>query len=160
MIKDDKNNTLCKCGSGVIYKECCGRFIEDHQKASLPVLLMKSRYTAYALGKHKYIEETMEGKALETFNPKAVSSWEKLNKWVGLEILKVTDISEDDKVGWVEFKATYMQNDKTHILHEISEFHKIGGHWYYVDGILNPKIGRNDPCYCLSEKKYKNCCGK
>ena len=23
-----------------------------------------------------------------------------------------------------------------------------------------PKIGRNDPCYCDSGKKYKHCCGK
>jgi len=23
-----------------------------------------------------------------------------------------------------------------------------------------PKIGRNDPCNCGSEKKYKKCCGK
>ncbi|MCV2403255.1 SEC-C metal-binding domain-containing protein [Marinomonas sp. C2222] len=23
-----------------------------------------------------------------------------------------------------------------------------------------PKIGRNDPCACGSEKKYKKCCGK
>jgi uncharacterized protein YecA (UPF0149 family) len=24
----------------------------------------------------------------------------------------------------------------------------------------SPKIGRNDPCFCGSEKKYKKCCGK
>ena len=24
----------------------------------------------------------------------------------------------------------------------------------------NPKIGRNDPCPCGSEKKYKKCCGR
>ena len=23
-----------------------------------------------------------------------------------------------------------------------------------------PKIGRNDPCECGSQKKYKKCCGK
>ncbi|MEA2063266.1 MAG: SEC-C metal-binding domain-containing protein, partial [Gemmatimonadota bacterium] len=23
-----------------------------------------------------------------------------------------------------------------------------------------PKIGRNDPCYCGSGKKYKHCCGR
>ena len=23
-----------------------------------------------------------------------------------------------------------------------------------------PKVGRNDPCPCLSGKKYKACCGK
>ena len=24
----------------------------------------------------------------------------------------------------------------------------------------SPKIGRNDPCSCGSQKKYKKCCGK
>ncbi len=24
----------------------------------------------------------------------------------------------------------------------------------------NPKVGRNDPCLCGSQKKYKKCCGK
>ncbi|PIP91452.1 MAG: preprotein translocase subunit SecA [Bdellovibrionales bacterium CG12_big_fil_rev_8_21_14_0_65_38_15] len=23
-----------------------------------------------------------------------------------------------------------------------------------------PKLGRNDPCHCGSEKKFKKCCGK
>jgi uncharacterized protein YecA (UPF0149 family) len=25
---------------------------------------------------------------------------------------------------------------------------------------IAPKIGRNDPCSCGSEKKFKKCCGK
>lgn len=25
---------------------------------------------------------------------------------------------------------------------------------------MNPKIGRNDPCSCGSQKKFKKCCGK
>lgn len=24
----------------------------------------------------------------------------------------------------------------------------------------SPKVGRNDPCSCGSQKKYKKCCGK
>ncbi|MEP4889707.1 MAG: SEC-C metal-binding domain-containing protein [Aliiglaciecola sp.] len=24
----------------------------------------------------------------------------------------------------------------------------------------HPKVGRNDPCICGSEKKFKKCCGK
>ena len=24
---------------------------------------------------------------------------------------------------------------------------------------INKKIGRNDPCFCGSRKKYKRCCG-
>ncbi|WP_425430029.1 SEC-C metal-binding domain-containing protein [Desulfamplus magnetovallimortis] len=34
--------------------------------------------------------------------------------------------------------------------------------WYYVDGVLlEPiKIGRNEPCWCQSNKKFKKCHGK
>ena len=29
---------------------------------------------------------------------------------------------------------------------------------YYTAVRRKPKIGRNDPCHCGSNKKYKNCC--
>ncbi|WP_127714360.1 SEC-C metal-binding domain-containing protein [Halobacteriovorax sp. HLS] len=36
------------------------------------------------------------------------------------------------------------------------------GHHHKLDPIVrtSPKVGRNDPCTCGSQKKYKKCCGK
>ncbi len=47
-------NLPCPCGSGLKYKKCC----QKYHKGALPstaLLLMKSRYSAYALGLADYI---------------------------------------------------------------------------------------------------------
>jgi len=52
--------------------------------------------------------------------------------------------------------------------HELAQFKKEGSVWYFTDGksvgqrpvVKGPKIGRNDPCSCGSNLKYKKCCGK
>ena len=31
---------------------------------------------------------------------------------------------------------------------------------FLVQGLKGRKIGRNDPCYCGSGRKYKHCCGR
>jgi SEC-C motif-containing protein len=54
------------------------------------------------------------------------------------------------------------------IHHEVAEFKKEEGTWFFVDGHApkyeqvkrqGAKIGRNAPCPCGSGKKYKKCCG-
>jgi len=50
-------NTKCPCGSGKKYKDCCFRW---HKITNAPnaLLLMKSRFTAYAVGNAEYIIKT------------------------------------------------------------------------------------------------------
>ena len=40
--------------------------------------------------------------------------------------------------------------------------HSHDHHHYSAEPIVrqSPKIGRNDPCSCGSQKKYKKCCGQ
>ena len=42
----------CVCGSNKSYRRCCGRFLDNGERAKTPEQLMRSRYSAYALGKH------------------------------------------------------------------------------------------------------------
>ena len=73
---------------------------------------------------------------------------------------------EGDDEGIVEFKAHYESKGIKNIHHEVSEFQRKDGQWYFIDGqvITNqivrsaPKVGRNDPCPCGSGKKNKKCC--
>jgi len=62
----------------------------------------------------------------------------------------------------VEFAAFYKTNDTTGQLHEKSKFIHENDQWYYLDGLLLDllKIGRNDSCWCGSNKKYKKCHGR
>ena len=65
---------LCPCHSQLPYEECCGKF----HRGALPknaLELMRSRYSAYALGLVNYIIETTH-----TENPhyrRDFSSWKK-----------------------------------------------------------------------------------
>ncbi|TKB02228.1 zinc chelation protein SecC [Alteromonas portus] len=64
----------------------------------------------------------------------------------------------------VEFTAYYFENKSMYQLHETSNFCVEDGKWRYHDGELHDdcgkvKYGRNLPCVCGSNKKYKQCCG-
>ena len=63
----------------------------------------------------------------------------------------------------VEFTAFYFENKSVFQLHETSRFIKENGVWRYHDGTLHDdcgkvKYGRNLPCLCASNKKFKQCC--
>jgi SEC-C motif-containing protein len=150
----------CPCGNKKIYTECCGRFIDGTAFPATPEELMRSRYTAYSLGQIDYIEKTMRPPASDHFDAVREKSLVRDTHW---DHLTVMNSSFDSNKGYVEFIATYSADGKKNTLHEISEFHFDDGKWYYVDGKqgINPsvKIGRNDPCPCGSQKKYKKCCG-
>ena len=77
------------------------------------------------------------------------------------------DNTEDS--GKVEFIASYADRGVKLEHHELAEFKRVDGEWFFYDGQLvaqhpfvrvEPKIGRNDPCPCGSGKKYKKCCGR
>ena len=150
---------LCPCGSELNYLECCGQYIERKIAAPNPLVLMKSRYTAYTLGNIDYIQNTMQGLPLKNFSMKDVKEWALSVKWLNLIILKV-----DDSNNQVEFIARYIEKKRIHQLHEISQFEFDGKNWFYTDGKIIPTqslpIPLNSPCFCGSQKKYKNCHGK
>ena len=127
-------SSLCKCGSGKIYLNCCGIFITNVQLPQTPEQLMRSRYTAYACCNIDYIAKTMCGRALNGFHAKDVALWAKDIRWIKLEILN-TKLEHNNK-GFVEFKAYYTEHDIKQVLHEISEFQRKSGKWFYVDGVI------------------------
>lgn len=161
--------TSCYCFSEKAYQNCCEPYLINKQKPSTPEQLMRARYTAYAQGNIDYIMSTMKGEAAKDFNIDAAKIWAKKAKWLALEVVKASAIDIDAKVGFVEFLAHYLFDNKKYFIHEISEFHFEEDTWFYVDGqpgesqvadIMSEKIGRNDSCPCGSQKKYKKCCGK
>lgn len=155
----------CPCGSQIEYKACCGVYHHGEQLAPTPEALMRSRYAAYSLGNVDYIKRTMQGKPLVGFKAQEAEVWAKSIEWIGLEIVDVKNTSS--QLGYVEFIARFIENGKTQSIHERSEFRYTDGQWFYVDGVhpvndaaLNAKkVGRNIPCPCGSQKKFKHCHG-
>lgn len=153
---------ICPCGSQKQYLECCGIYITGKGLPETPEALMRSRYTAYTQANIDYIVETMRGPAAQGFDYEDAQNWAKNVIWNGLDVIKShTQLP----YGWVEFIAHFSDQGENQDIHELSEFHFEKGRWFYVER-KNPatkriptKIGRNDPCSCGSQKKYKKCCG-
>lgn len=125
---------------------------------------MRSRYSAYVLGNDNYLLRNWH----ETTRPSQLNSDtdEGLN-WLSLRILACDKGGGKDTEGTVEFVAEYQLEDEVQQLHEKSRFVNENGQWFYLDGEIKPtpntktekKTGRNEPCPCGSDKKYKRCCG-
>jgi SEC-C motif domain protein len=155
--------SLCPCRSANTYETCCGPYIEKQQQPQTPEQLMRSRYSAYSLGKIDHIKNTMKGGALIGFNAMTAEQWAKQVTWLGLEILQAEPTTTD--VGFVEFIARFLEHGQVKTIHEFSEFHREHDFWFYVSGvnklqplkIKNPQVARNAPCPCGSGKKFKNC---
>ena len=158
----------CPCGSGQAYIECCHPIIQGGQVAQTAEALMRSRYCAYVKAEIDYIYDTTHASQRSKFNREESLAWSRKAEWQALEILRTEDGGPEDDSGIVEFVARYREKGKAVQHHEIAEFTREDGRWYFVDGHApkpsqsirqGPKVGRNDPCPCGSGKKYKKCCG-
>lgn len=150
----------CPCGSQQTYQQCCAKYHQG-DLAPTPESLMRSRYAAYALGDMGYIKRTMRGQPLTDFDEDKIGVWAKSVAWLGLEVLGFEHVSA--KLGYVTFKAHYRAQGAQQTIHERSEFRYDGNQWFYVAGVPDPlprkKPGRNEPCFCGSQKKFKHCHG-
>ena len=126
----------CPCGAGRDYIECCGPFLAGEALPSTAEALMRSRYTAYALGEFDYLRTTWHS----TTRPTEIAP-DNPPKWVGLEILATENGGENDTEGWVEFIARYKVQGRAFRLHERSRFVREDGAWRYIDGVVNPSAG-------------------
>ncbi len=123
--------TLCPCDSNKSYTECCEPYLTGKQTAPTPEALMRSRYTAFAKRKFAYLVKTMRGEAARAFDITAVRRDAPLIQWLKLEVIRA---EEQGDSGVVEFKAHFRYHNKPSVLHEVSRFEKVQGHWFYVSG--------------------------
>jgi len=120
---------LCPCGTGVPYGECCGRLHRGEAKAETAEQLMRSRYSAFAVGDVDYL--------LATWHPATRPSSLDLDpglRWQRLDIVRVADGGPSDRRGTVEFRAHYVQGRHAGELHEVSRFVRQEDAWVYVEG--------------------------
>jgi len=157
----------CPCGSAVSYSQCCERYHLHCAQAPTPEALMRSRYSACAMGLEQYLYDTLVPHARAAYDAREVQAWLHNIEWLGLEIVAT-------EAAVVEFKARYRMHEQILEHHEVSTFEKHAGCWYFAGGIVtthelgrdldrgcaHTSVGRNDPCPCGSGKKFKKCCGK
>ncbi len=150
-------NDQCLCGSESSYSNCCKKIHLDHREALTAEMLMRSRYTAFALEDSEHILKT----CIESKRPPALNFEVHPVTWINLTINNTMDGKVDDNAGQVDFTSTYIENGQLCTLSEVSNFKKLDSLWYYVDGVCDVskrKLERNRPCPCGSGKKFKRCC--
>ncbi|GIF78021.1 YchJ family protein [Asanoa siamensis] len=117
----------CPCRSGRSYDECCGPLHRGAAVAATAEQLMRSRYSAFAVGDTDYLLRTWHS----TTRPDSLDL-DPAQRWVRLEILETAKGGAADPTGVVEFRATYRQGSHTDDLHERSRFVRTDGDWVYV----------------------------
>jgi SEC-C motif-containing protein len=117
--------TRCPCGSGLTYPECCGRLHDGTAAAATAEQLMRSRYSAFAVGDAAYLLATWD----PATRPRALEL-DPAVRWTGLEVLATTGGGLFDAEGTVTFRASARQYTQQ----EHSRFRRAGGRWLYVDG--------------------------
>ena len=102
--------SLCPCGSGRPYEECCETYIEGRETAPTAEALMRSRYAAHTLGKYDYLNETVHPSIRDEADHEDMKKWSEAVEWEGLEIFSTKDGAETDETGEVSFEARYSVN--------------------------------------------------
>jgi SEC-C motif-containing protein len=126
---------FCACGSQKNVATCCGTYIKGESYPITAEQLMRSRYTAYATCEIPYILATTHSNTRGLYNATSIREWASSSKWQRLEIISALKGLEQDEMGYVEFKAYYLDaTNKSMVHHEYSTFKKEMGIWYFIEG--------------------------
>lgn len=119
----------CPCGTGQAFGECCGPLLTGRTAAPTAVQLMRSRYTAFAVGDADHL--------LATWHPSTRPRTLDLDPaivWRSLEVVRTVRGGPLDRDGIVEFVARYAADGERGALREASRFVR-DDRWRYVDAV-------------------------
>jgi SEC-C motif-containing protein len=128
------HGAACPCGRAsagrpLSFAACCGRYLDDFDGTPAPdaEALMRSRYSAFVLGRADYLLATWA--AAQRPDELALDAGA---KWLGLQVRGHRRDGQDRAE--VEFVARYRLAGRAVRLHERSRFIRDNGRWYYTEG--------------------------
>ena len=113
-----KISTVCPCGSGQFYANCC-QAAHQGTHAKTAEALMRSRYSAFVFGLSDYLLSSWHNSTRPT---KEALRMDASTQWLGLKVVSTHRGKIGDKTGTVEFVARYKINGKATRIEEVSEF--------------------------------------
>jgi SEC-C motif domain protein len=119
----------CPCGTGSPFDDCCAPLHSGATTAATATALMRSRYSAFAVGDRDYLLRTWHSSTRPdelTLDPAL--------RWERLEIVSATGGGPLHAAGTVEFLAHHRRDGSPGVLHEHSRFRREDGQWTYLDG--------------------------
>lgn len=120
----------CPCTSGLPFGECCGRFVSGDLAAPTAAQLMRSRFTAFAIGDADYLLATWHAST----RPVGLEL-DPTIRWTRLDLLRTERGGPLDGTGVVEFAAYYRHDGERGVQQEASSFVREGGRWSYVEAV-------------------------
>ena len=119
-------NNSCPCGSKIKYKKCCSIYHKG-AIAKTALKLMKSRYTAFVIGKIDYIIKT------STFQ-KDFDDLKSFSDNYDFKKLEILEFIDGDSEAFVTFRAIIFCKDQNNSFVEKSRFIKKENRWFYESG--------------------------
>ncbi|HPY39695.1 MAG TPA: YchJ family metal-binding protein [Thiolinea sp.] len=129
--------SICPCGTGLAYTQCC-RLLHEGKAAATAEALMRSRYSAYIMGDAAYIHRSWHS---STRPSKKSLVQPRHIHWQSLEIVRIEAGQLEDQEGRVDFIAYFSEKGQAQQLHELSRFTREKGRWVYLDAVpttVNP----------------------
>ena len=154
----------CPCCSGSNYQECCEAIVSGDKLASNPISLVRARYTAFVMKKLDFVDKTHAPEIRDDFNRAEAESLADQCKWHSLHIHDSRAVNSDTSE--VDFVVRLWKDEKIIPRGSTSTFRLDNDRWLLVSSkssqhlahMKTLNIGRNDPCLCNSQKKFKKCC--
>ncbi len=112
---------------------CCGPLLVGERGAATAEALMRSRYTAFAVGDTDYLRRSWHSRTRP-----ARLELDPAQRWLLLEVVRTERGGPFDDIGTVEFIAHYRADGERGSLHEVSRFVREDGAWVYLDGVIEP----------------------
>jgi len=119
---------------------------------------MRSRYSAYVLGRVEYLLDTTLPAQRDGLDREAIAQWSAQSTWLGLDVESAELIGGQPEHALVTFTARWHDAEGEHRHRERSAFVQHEGRWFFIDPTVSLKAGRNDACPCGSRQKFKKCC--
>lgn len=126
----------CPCGSGRPFGACCEPLLAGRRPAATARELMRSRYTAHAVGDAAYLHRTYAPTADRPFvlprRPAPPVTWTRL-------VIHSNAPGPAPDVAYVEFSAFHRDATGEHEMRERSEFRCVNGRWLYTRAVAGPR---------------------
>jgi len=135
-MTDARLRKNCPCHSGRRYESCCAALHRGDREAETPEALMRSRYSAFALGLGGYLVKTLAAEHPDRALDEAtlvveLSRAKERQRFLGLTILEAHD---DGVRGEVTFHARIFERGRDRSFTERSKFVRENGAWRYAAG--------------------------
>jgi SEC-C motif-containing protein len=127
----------CPCESKQTFDRCCEPYLLGRKQPETAEKLMRSRFTAYSLGRADYLAATTAEVEREKLDVEELGRYCRAVKCISLKVLKTELGGPGDDTGVVVFHAKLLINGKRMLHQEKSRFVREQGRWTYLDGETN-----------------------